>query len=289
MSWDRWLIELAVYAVACPMLVTAYRRSMRSFATLVAAIVFGLLIELYFVYLGNELDGVPYEYGRFLVMVADVPLWVGIGWGIIVHAAGEAAERIDAPEIVKAISAGLLAVSLDVVLDPVAHSRGWWSWGGEARGGFFGVPYDNFLGWMMIVTYFVLFIRAGFRRWPAGTKTWRDWAIPCGAILPSMVAVAVTQFGLDWLYDEISQPLTFLVVMGPLLVVAARAFLRTPAHPASSWYVSVVPVLFHAIFLGVALIAGVWRSHSSLILVMPLAATASVAGFVGVRPASSPS
>jgi hypothetical protein len=101
--------------------------------------------------------------------------------------------------------------------------------------------------------------------------------------------VAVTQFGLDWLYDAISEPLTFLVVMGPLVVVAVRALLRAPTPTSPTWYVSVVPILFHAIFLMVALIAGVWRSHSSLLLVMPLAATASIAGFVGVRAPPSPS
>jgi hypothetical protein len=279
MPWDRIVVELAAFGLALTLTVAALRRGRRALFTLVSAFFFGLLIELFFVTIGNELDGVEYGYGEFAVMLGGVPLWVATGWGVIVFAATEAADRLRASPAATAITAGLLALSIDIALDPVAAGLGWWAWrwDGEHHG-FLGVPFDNFLGWVMIVSFFVGFTRAGFSRWPDGGRAWRDVLIPVAAIPLSIVAVAVTQHGLGYLYARIGQPLTFLLVMLPLVAVALRAFEGASRPSAPRWYVLAVPLVTHAVALGVTVLTGLWATRPALLIVLPMAAVVSLVG-----------
>ncbi|MEW4372114.1 carotenoid biosynthesis protein [Paenibacillus kandeliae] len=51
-------------------------------------------------------------------------------------------------KLIRACLVGVWIIILDLVLDPVAHARGFWHWGGS--GGFYGVPWSNFVAWFVV-------------------------------------------------------------------------------------------------------------------------------------------
>ncbi|MGN7762126.1 carotenoid biosynthesis protein [Paenibacillus sp. 22594] len=94
-----------------------------------------------------------YEYTQVLgPLIYGVPVTLGFAWiAVICNAAlmsydfGQKGFRLLA---VRSVQVGFWTVLLDLVLDPVAHARNFWQWGGD--GGFYHVPWSNFAGWLIV-------------------------------------------------------------------------------------------------------------------------------------------
>lgn len=81
---------------------------------------------------------------------------------------------------------GLLALSIDFALDPIALNYGWWVWKPLDPGeGFFGIPGGNFMVWFVIVAGLSMAIRLAYR------SPLRDVRGLLGGLIPAAVAVAV--------------------------------------------------------------------------------------------------
>lgn len=93
-----------------------------------------------------------YEYSRILGWhLFGVPVTLGFAWIGVVCSGALLASRLPGGRSnlwIRALLTAALAVLLDLVLDPVAHLRGFWSW--EAAGGFYGVPLSNFAAWFIV-------------------------------------------------------------------------------------------------------------------------------------------
>lgn len=111
----------------------------------------GMAVEWLGVHTGHLFGA--YEYSNALgPLLSGVPVTLGFAWiAVVCNAAllsrdfGQSGWRF---RVVRAIQVGLWTVLLDFVLDPVAHARGFWNW--ESSGGFYGVPWSNFAGWLLI-------------------------------------------------------------------------------------------------------------------------------------------
>ncbi|MDO7906497.1 carotenoid biosynthesis protein [Paenibacillus sp. JX-17] len=89
-----------------------------------------------------------YGYSSILgIRLFGVPVTLGFAWIAVVGNAVLISGRFGSSWI-RAICAGAGAVLLDLVLDPAAHARGFWHWGGT--GGFYGVPWSNFIAWFVV-------------------------------------------------------------------------------------------------------------------------------------------
>ncbi|ULO07891.1 carotenoid biosynthesis protein [Paenibacillus sp. 19GGS1-52] len=94
-----------------------------------------------------------YEYSNILgPLLFGVPVTLGFAWIAVVCGAvlisndfGLTGVRLS---LVRALQTGFWSVLLDLVLDPVAHAKGFWHWG--SSGGLYGVPWSNFLGWFIV-------------------------------------------------------------------------------------------------------------------------------------------
>lgn len=88
-----------------------------------------------------------YNYSSILgIQLGGVPLtiacaWVGVLLSAIMLAQGQS-------RWIRALQAGIWTVAFDLVLDPVAFARGFWTWEGE--GLYFGVPLTNFIAWFIL-------------------------------------------------------------------------------------------------------------------------------------------
>ncbi|WP_017810995.1 carotenoid biosynthesis protein [Paenibacillus shenyangensis] len=103
-----------------------------------------------------------YEYTPLLgSLIFGVPWTLGFAWiGVVAGGALLSSARIEregqAPaavrtwsvRLLRAVKIGVWIIILDLVLDPVAHARGFWHWGGT--GGFYGVPWSNFVAWFVV-------------------------------------------------------------------------------------------------------------------------------------------
>jgi carotenoid biosynthesis protein len=92
-----------------------------------------------------------HDYGRaWRFAPGGVPLAVAVVWASIILAALTLAARrgmATAPR--RALAAALIAMSLDLLMEPVAVWRGLWRW--TPPGAWLGVPVGNFVGWAVIV------------------------------------------------------------------------------------------------------------------------------------------
>ncbi|USB32905.1 carotenoid biosynthesis protein [Paenibacillus sp. YPG26] len=95
-----------------------------------------------------------YSYSDVLgPLVMGVPVTLGFAWiAVVVNAflisGNNDSVRGRGSRIMRAARTGAWAVLLDLVLDPVAQHSGYWYW--SSAGGFYGVPWSNFLCWFLI-------------------------------------------------------------------------------------------------------------------------------------------
>ncbi|HIC88073.1 MAG TPA: carotenoid biosynthesis protein, partial [Anaerolineae bacterium] len=183
------LFEAIVYALFALCLHDAWRRKAGHPAELLGGLAFGLLLEWINV---TFLSG--YYYGRFLLMVGPIPLGVGVGWAIIIYASMLTSDWLGLRPWTRPFADALLALNIDLSMDAVAIRLGMWVWGWPPSydrwaSQWFGVPYGNFFGWLMVVLLYSgsvrLFrsLRSRFARWPHRL----DWVYPFAAVLPSEV------------------------------------------------------------------------------------------------------
>ncbi|MCF2140387.1 MAG: carotenoid biosynthesis protein [Candidatus Lokiarchaeota archaeon] len=136
---------------------------------LIGGTLFGLMLE----YLNIALfHGYTYHVG-FLFQIGNppnnVPIVIGLAWGLLGITTSELSERFQIPEILQILMSVILAVSYDLFLDVIVIrlEGGFWVWGGFAidwtinSEALFGIPWGNFIGWFFVMFYFGLFRKIG--------------------------------------------------------------------------------------------------------------------------------
>lgn len=150
----------AALVVACMLRIHGLRGTM-AFIVLVFAIPFGSE------FLG-VLTGFPYGAYAYSALVGPrlfdlVPIFIFIAWINIAYLAmATTTLAVGRSSYWLAPLDGILAVSWDAMVDPLAARAGFWTW--LAPGGLYGVPWTNFLGWFAVVTIASLCIRAVWAR-----------------------------------------------------------------------------------------------------------------------------
>lgn len=114
----------------------------------------GVIVATYLLETIGTRTGFPfgaYQYTDTLGLgLTDVPLPIAFAWvGVMITALYLSTH---ANRWKRALEVGVWAVTLDLVLDPVAFSREFWLW--ENPGIYYGIPFQNFVGWF--VTAFLL-------------------------------------------------------------------------------------------------------------------------------------
>jgi hypothetical protein len=241
------IFELLVYAMFGLCLSHAMRRGSFTVAQLMAGVLFGLLLEWATI---QQLQA--YQYGRFLLMLGEVPLPIGVGWGSIIYAARLYSDATSLPAWARPVLDALLALNIDLAMDAVAIRLGFWDWAIGIREQWYGVPYANFWAWFWVVFFFSAGLRLLSRRLRGPAR----WLSPPGAIVIGVVGVLFTNRLIE---STRSYPvyvgMVAVVVLGALLLVTLlRPRLHTRPKPA---LVAWVPALFHTYFLVAGIVSGV--------------------------------
>jgi uncharacterized membrane protein len=233
--------------------------------TLIWGVGFGLIIEWVLIY--SNVDKASYKYGHFLVMVPNplpkggpVPFWIAVGWGVILYATTWTAQRLRLPRFTRAVFAGLLAVNIDLSLDPVAEALHFWTWQPQFAS-YYDVPFDNFICWFVVVSTYGLLVRWLFQR-KLAKKLWSAFWIPMIAASVASGVVYIVDSGLDIVYHWIGgdAPVFALVFIAACVFVAHYA--RRPERDlVPSSHVIALPVAMHLLCFGMLLSWLVIETH----------------------------
>ncbi len=241
------LFEIIIYIQLLLCLHHAWKRGMASLSMLFAGSLFGVSLELATI---RQLHA--YEYGRFLIMVLDVPLCIGIAWGCILYSVMEFSNASGLPYWTRPILDGLLALNIDLALDAVAIRFGFWDWGQGLNFQYFGVPYANFWAWFWVIFFFSL----GYRTFARRTDWFGTWISPLLGLVIGLAGVLGTNAFIvfvvpaEYRLAVIAVTLTFGLVA---ILVLQPKFYIIPAPSLVFW----VPFLTHAYVLVAGLISGI--------------------------------
>jgi uncharacterized membrane protein len=282
MPWTFVVIEWTVLLLGVQLVFHARRQGARWLSTCLWGMAFGTAVELMIVSRASA----SYGYGEFLFMLGpagkQVPLWVGVGWGVIVYAATWTAQRMQQPWLLRPLSAGILAVSVDLSLDPIAQCLGYWKWKDPPLLNYYGVPFDNFLGWFAIVASFALLTRAGFRWVPPGVK-WSSFWVPPVAGLAALLVMALLQAGIGYLYGHLpgGQTTVFVLVFGFAGVNTWSYLVHSRRDQPINWSVLAVPLTMHGLLIVLLFATRSFEQPllTSLIVALPTNFVASLFGF----------
>jgi hypothetical protein len=221
---------------------------------LVAAVLYGVVVEA-----ATPQQLHAYHYGRFLVMLGDVPLMVGVGWGVIIYSAQAFSDATSLPEWARSLLDGLLALHIDLALDVVAIRLGLWDWGQALDWQYFGVPYANFWAWFWVVFTFSVGMRtlAHPARW-AGR-----WLGPIGVAAMGVINILALNSLIISVPPAWYIPTIFLTLAVALALVLRPRLPGGPADPLTFW----VPFAFHTYCLGAGLLSGTLLRQPVLLVV----------------------
>lgn len=99
-------------------------------------------------------------YPGYFVWIGIVPLWIEMGWFIVSASSFMIFHDVLATRsktLVAALFAGLMAVDLDLIIDPIASSNRLWVWIGPSLN-ILGIPLYNYVGWFLMIFFYDIII-----------------------------------------------------------------------------------------------------------------------------------
>lgn len=179
--WIRFVSQAGIYGTFALVLLWAVRRGRREWAPLVSACGYAILFEHWnMLRYAHSLGGYHYHAGSWLWVWGDVPLYIPLAWAFILATSRSLTDSLGLRPWARPFADALLALLIDVSMDAVAIRLKFWYWHGLSwNDGFFGVPADNFVGWLLVSFTFSALTRA---LWSGGeTQTAEDTTRTVGA------------------------------------------------------------------------------------------------------------
>lgn len=160
-QWRSIVLPLSAFNLLLSFIVLAisFRTEWRKFFFfIIICFIFGILVEIIGVKTGYLFGN--YHYVSNLGMkLFDVPLIIGINWGILVVISGTIAALFSKNSLIKAIFASLLMTFLDFLIEPVALASSYWTWDGNQ------IPFYNYFCWFALsLPLNYLFVKFNFQK-----------------------------------------------------------------------------------------------------------------------------
>ncbi len=132
-----------------------YQKNKIRVLEILSCLVFGLLLEI-----GNTYLSHMYSYSsEFWLQIFNVPLAIGCGWTVIIYCAMLLSDQYNIPWYLRPFMDALTALTLDLSLDAIAIRLGFWHWAIPLNQEWYGVPFENLVGWILVVLSFSFLIR----------------------------------------------------------------------------------------------------------------------------------
>ena len=260
-SWCFPLFEFSMYLLFLFCLRFAIKKGKRDVVYLLGGLAFGLTLEYI-----EVISGMGYTYGQFTLMFGhapqNIPLCIGVGWGIIMYSARLFSDSLGLGFWACAALDTLLAINIDLSMDTVAYRMHMWNWNWQGTNlnpmtaQWFGVPFGNFFGWQVVVFCYSAFSRFYERKLlPAKTKAiLRFIAVGILALISSEIILYALEAYLEEFLriklgisslDRFAGTLVILILI--VIFGWRKRNLARQTSPLVSWY---VPTWFHLYFFG---------------------------------------
>jgi hypothetical protein len=256
------LLEAVIFALC---LRHAYRAGYGTLWRLLAGVLFGLSLELLTI---HQIGA--YHYGRFSVMVLEVPLAVGVAWGNQLYGARLFSDATSIPIWLRPIAEAVLVIYIDLLVEPVATQLGMWQFGLPLESEWFGTPYGNFWGFFWLVVLFGISFRL-LERLPH--LSWRLAVSPLVLLLglvASQILNAIAYYLLS--HQQRNWATASVLFLGVVAVWMSRPkLLHQP--PGAAWLFIALSLAY---FFGIGLLSGVLLQPTRLLV---MSALVTVLGF----------
>ena len=214
-----------------------------------------------------------YRYGPVTWWwIADVPVYIPLLWGAIVHSSMALSDRAGLPGWARPFLDGLLAVLIDLAIDAIAIRVGLWSWKIRLDEGWFGVPAGNLCAWMWVAAWYGGVTRLLRQRIEQrGEPRWHRLLVPpfayaglffCLFLIGVLGRLLALEGQNERLWFFAAHLIGFLVIVG-----SARRTTRGPSAPPVPASLVWTRWLMHTSFAIVSALSGVWRQVPALIAV----------------------
>lgn len=230
-------------------------------AILISGTLYGLLLETMTIYQLHS-----YKYGVFLIMFHnEIPLTIGIGWGIILYSAIITADSLKLSFPAWVATVGLFGLGIDATMDVMAVRTGMWRWYllNSYDGRFlapdqdwYGVTFGNYYAWFIVLTSVVAFIRL-FKM--NSSPNLFALILKCSAVIVSSIVVLGV---LDQLYVAYANHTWWPVLLEIIIAVSVISFSllkRSGVSRDTSAFMGapalIVPLFFHLYFTGLIICA----------------------------------
>jgi putative membrane protein len=142
----NWFLGLSPFNLIlsfCLILAASHPDRKGLLKVLLISFIVGLIVEYIGVHTG-VLFG-DYYYGNNLgFKLYDVPLVIGLNWGLLVVCSGSVASRLNIGTIPTVVIGAVLMTALDYLIEPVAIKSDFWHWKYEE------IPIFNFVCWFIV-------------------------------------------------------------------------------------------------------------------------------------------
>ena len=271
------LVEAIVWPLTLTCLVWSWFRERPMFYTLIASMLFAFAVE----YQALTTEPLPYHYTEAIVTLpGQLPLGVVLGWSITFFAVIKIARATQIHWAVQPLMAGLLAVLTDFVTDPAfVEGLGFWVW--NMPGDWFGIPWDNYVGWLAIVASFLFASNLAWRKYPPGGKWWRDLLVAVLATIPAFVIFAGFMKFYLWIegMNLVPNVILLLAVLGLALLPVLWQIPKMKRDNTPELIVLAVPIALFLISLTILFTSGLVTRLQELAIVMPLFAALAMVIF----------
>jgi uncharacterized membrane protein len=288
----QYAFQIGIAITLWLLIVNARREGHRWLGTLLWGIAFGFAVE----YVNVHNTPPFYQYpacnaSSDTVCVGGVSLWVPVGWGEILYLSTWTAQRLRMRWYVRPLAAAFLAVNLDLSLDPTAQRLHLWTWAppypqagavATVTVRLFDIPFDNFLGWYMIVFLYALSARGFLRlsaRWTKKGDGLQE--SPLDFFMPMLAAIVA--FGGYMLVKHLATSNTAYhgddgsmagkIFIGVAAVVGSFTWLhafRSRRDHEANWAPLAIPVAFHALCFVLVVACGAWKEQPGILVTIPM-------------------
>lgn len=136
------------------------RKSWKNLGLLFLGFFYAIIFENFNVIMSSGKIGGYFYSSNFNIFIGHLPLLVALSWAILIYSTYHFVNYIGIASNRKAFADAFFITLVDIAIDPIASGIGLWKWVGySVKDGFFGVPGNNFLGWLVISFVFMFLFR----------------------------------------------------------------------------------------------------------------------------------
>ncbi len=149
---DQFLaVEIGVIALYTFCLIYVIRRDRKMLPFFISSTFYAIIFENMNIFLSYNSVGGYYYNSNFKFFIHHVPLFVVLAWSVIIYTSLKIASSLNLKKQSIPFVAALLVLLVDLAIDVIAIRLRYWFWFGYSfKDGYFGVPANNFIGWLLV-------------------------------------------------------------------------------------------------------------------------------------------